>query len=141
MTKIDVLIIDDEVRRMQATVELLQADNYAVEQIGSPSAAFQRLQQNPAYARVIILDIMMPPDGDFNIEDAQYGLRTGILFLAKLKSLPDFKTPVIVLTASDEFKDEVKTQVHHYLKKPVPYGTLREIIDHLMPQKAGGRPS
>lgn len=139
--QIDVLIIDDEVRRMRATVELLEADGFMVEQESSPSQAFERLRRQPNYARVIILDIMMPPDGEFDTPDAEYGLRTGILFLDRLHELQTFRTPIIVLTASDEHRSEIERQVARYLKKPVPYGTLKGIIDELMVDKGSGRQS
>lgn len=133
-----VLIIDDEIRRMRATFELLQADGFQVEQIDSPSRAWQRLKANPNAWDVILLDIMMPTDGEFDTEETDLGLRTGIILLEKIQTLSHFSTPIIVLTANEEFKDEVSPKVDKFLLKPTPYQVLKSIIQEVS-KKAGGR--
>ncbi len=126
-----ILIIDDEVRRMQATVDMLRSDHYVVEQITNPSQALQKLRTTPTHYDVIILDVMMPIDNDdeFKVLETDYGLRTGILLLIKIKQIGGFVAPIIVLTANYEIEEELKGKVSHFLRKPVPYAQLKAAID------------
>lgn len=132
MDSLDILLVDDETRRMRATIEMLRSDGFSVEQIASPSEAMQRLNTNPQICKVIILDIMMPADGEFDVPESQYGLRTGFLLLDKLHTIEGFRTPIIVLTANASFEDELGKKIERFLVKPVAYnilvGTLRDAI-------------
>ena len=132
MEKLDVLLIDDEIRRMRATLDMLRSDNYSVEQVASPADALKRLQENPKLCRVLILDIMMPADGIFAEMDTDYGLRTGIFLLHELRAIDGFDLPIIVLTANDDFHEELKEQVDVFLLKPVAYQTLKKEIDRFL---------
>ena len=124
----DILIIDDEIRRMNATVQMLRADGFSVEQINSPTKAVKRLESNPGSCKVIILDIMMPPDGEFTQEETDLGLRTGILILDRLQRIQGFNTPIIVLTANVLAKAELDGRVSIFLEKPVAYAKLKAAI-------------
>jgi len=137
MPKLDVLLIDDETRRMRATLDMLRADKYSAEQIASPAAALKRLQDNPKLCRVIILDIMMPADGIFAEMNTDFGLRTGIFLLEKLREINGFDIPIIVLTANSDFRTELQQRVNVFLQKPVAYQTLKKEIDKLMLAKGG----
>jgi CheY-like chemotaxis protein len=128
-----ILIIDDEIRRMQATVDMLRSDRHAVEQITSPSLALQKLRSAPKHCDLIILDVMMPIDNEdeFRVLETEFGLRTGVLLLKKIKEIEGFNAPIIVLTANYEIEEELKGQVDHFLRKPVPYAHLKAAIDKL----------
>jgi len=128
----DILIIDDETRRMRAIREMLRADGYTVEQVDSPTKALSMLQKNSRLCKVIVLDIMIPADGEFDVPESDYGLRTGILLLETLRGIPSFEIPVIVLTARRDTEEELKGKVDRFLHKPVPFDELsaaiREVI-------------
>ena len=128
-----ILIIDDEVRRMQATVDMLRSDHYIIEQITNPSVALQKLRTSPTQFDLIILDVMMPIDNDdeFKEHETNYGLRTGFLLLSKIKQITGFTAPIIVLTANYEIEEELKGKVGYFLRKPVPYAQLKAAIDKL----------
>jgi len=128
-----ILIIDDEVRRMQATVDMLRSDHHIVDQITNPSQALQKLRSAPKQYDLIILDVMMPIDNEneFKVLDTDYGLRTGVLLLNKIKEIYTFTAPIVVLTANYEIEEELKGKVNHFLRKPVPYAQLKAAIDKL----------
>ncbi len=81
MKQYDILLIDDEVRRMRATLDMLRSDNYKVKQIARVQEAYDLLKGHPDICEIIILDIMMPADGEFDMPDADVGLRTGFRLL------------------------------------------------------------
>lgn len=123
-----ILIIDDETRRMQATVELLEMDGFLVTQIDSPGGALSELSRRPAGWDIIVLDIMMPPDEQFDLPEVKDGLRTGFLLLQKFREIPELVCPVIILTANAEFCTEVEAMGLSFLKKPAPYELLKAEI-------------
>ena len=137
MQKFDAFLIDDETRRMRATLDMLRGDNYRVEQIASPAEALKRLQENPKLCRIIILDIMMPADGIFAEKKTDYGLRTGIFLLEELRAITGFDLPIIVLTANSDFEEELAGRVDVFLQKPVAYQTLKKEIDRFMNSEGG----
>lgn len=73
----------------------------------------------PPKRRLILLDLNMPKMG-------------GIEFLHELRSDPALKkTPVVVLTTSDQDQDRVEAynlNVAGYLLKPVTFGTFAELM-------------
>lgn len=137
MKQVDILLIDDETRRMRATIEMLRNDGFQIEQIASPSKALHILSREPGICRVIVLDIMMPADGEFDVPESQFGLRTGFLLLDKLKKLDGFQTPIIVLTAAAQYKDDLFHEVWKFHVKPVPYETLKNAINQAIASNGG----
>ena len=131
MKQYDILLIDDEVRRMRATLDMLRSDNYKVEQIARVQEAYDLLKDHPDICEIIILDIMMPADGEFDVPDADLGLRTGFLLLEKLREIPNFKIPIIVLTANAAYEEELNGKVDHFFVKPVAYSQLKQKIEEL----------
>jgi CheY-like chemotaxis protein len=138
MEQLDILLIDDEKRRMRATIEMLTNDGFNVKQIVSPSNALRTLRQSSVVCKVVILDIMIPPDGEFDVPESQYGLRTGFLLLDKLQTVDGFNTPVIVLTANASFEEELQGKVKAFLVKPVPYENLKKAIRKALKPNGGG---
>ena len=131
----DILFIDDEARRMRPTVEMLRADHYQVELIDDPLKSLSMLQENPHLCKIIILDIMMPVEGEFAGSENGNGLDTGVTLLEKIKAISGFELPVIVLTANHTVADRLRGKVQRFLHKPVPYAKLKAAVDELMNQK------
>ncbi|MDQ7054649.1 MAG: hypothetical protein Q9P14_17830 [candidate division KSB1 bacterium] len=78
---------------------------------------------------------MMPADGDFDVPEADLGLRTGFLLLERLKQIPEFQIPIIVLTANAAYEEELEGKVAHFFVKPVAYGQLKATIEKLRNSK------
>ncbi len=75
--------------------------------------------QVPETRRLILLDLNMPK-------------MNGLEFLHELRNDPDLKrTPVIVLTTSDEDRDRIEAynlNVAGYILKPVTFGNFAEVM-------------
>lgn len=84
------------------------------------------------------LDLLRAPDSLFKgsrcviLLDLNMPKMNGIEFLAQLRQDPDFhKTPVIVLTTSDQERDRVEAYNLHvagYILKPVTFAKFVEVI-------------
>lgn len=137
MEQLDILLIDDELRRMRATIEMLSNDGFKVKQIVSPSIALRIFRESNVACKVAILDIMMPPDNEFDVPESQFGLRTGFLLLDKLQKIDGFNTPIIVLTANASFEEELQGKAKAFLVKPVPYEKLKKAIQKALKPNGG----
>ena len=97
-----ILFIDDELRQMENYIEELRLSGHEVEFKNNVDDALIFLEINIAKLKIIILDIMMPPGKLFQNGDVEYGLRTGVKFYRKIRTLSN-KIKVVVLTnVSDE---------------------------------------
>jgi CheY-like chemotaxis protein len=95
------------------------------------------LKQEPDTISLLILDLMLPPGKSFKDEDTNEGLRTGINFYRRVRSILP-ATPVVILTnVSDEkvedwFQDKVNCWF--FQKKDLFPFELTEVIKKILSQ-------
>lgn len=115
---VKILAVDDEEFNLDILVEYLEAESYAVVQATNGQEAWERLEQNPDIA-VILLDRMMP-------------VMDGMAFNSKVKEDQRFKhIPVIMQTAAaaqHEVEEGIKAGVFYYLTKPYKREMLMGIV-------------
>lgn len=108
VSKRQILIVEDNLLNREILVEIL-ADQYTVLQAENGHAALEILKQNKDSISLILLDVMMP-------------VMDGYAFLDQIKKDEDLSLiPVIVMTQSDNEKDEVSALEHgatDFLPKP-----------------------
>ncbi len=132
----DILLIDDETRPMSGVVELLRENNYVVEQISSATRALQMLQKNPTLCKLIVLDMMMPAEGEFDPEECEGGVRTGIVLLEKLRKIPEAQNiPVLAFTAYSKLQEALRGKVGKFLLKPARYDKIEAAIKELLEER------
>ena len=121
-----VLFIDDEVFRVRPWIQRLR-HRWEVELVSSADEARQALDKGPS-PDCVVLDLMIPADGEVPDRETAYGTRTGLWLLRRYrKTHPN--TPVVVLTNVDDagVEDEVKALHAEYLRKS-KYGPS-ELLD------------
>lgn len=103
-----ILFIDDEERRLDSYVMELRISGYSVNFFKEVDKAFEFFQDHHDAVKLLILDIMMPPRGIFLDEDTDSGLRTGIRFMEKVRTI---STAVPILFFSNVIDASVREQL------------------------------
>ncbi|MFI3171276.1 MAG: response regulator transcription factor [Eubacteriales bacterium] len=105
MNRVKILVVDDESRMRKLVKDFLEREGYAVLEAGDGEEALDIFYQNKDI-ELVILDVMMPRmDGWAVCEEIR----------------EHAKTPIIMLTAKSEEKDELKgftLGVDEYISKP-----------------------
>lgn len=94
-----ILMIDEEQRRMRATVDYLKELGYEVKILDDIDVAAQFVQVHRNEIQAIILDIMMPWGNVLTSEQTEVGIITGYVFYEKLRNEYNYSGPVIIYTA------------------------------------------
>lgn len=118
-----ILVVDDNPENLSVIRELLARTKIKVDTVSSGKAALEAVHTNNYH--LIFLDYMMP-DMD--------GMET----LKRLRNIPEFVAPVIVLTAnavSGTRERMLEAGFTEYLTKPIPWANLVEILIKYLPEK------
>ncbi len=112
-----VLIVDDNSLNIKIASKLLSVYNFDITSVLSGQECIDTVRQNNAFD-LIFMDIMMPS-------------MSGVETFKQLKTVPNFKTPVVVLTA-DAVKGARESYLQEgfndYITKPLDKKLLHEIL-------------
>jgi len=112
-----VLLVDDDQDIRESLSELLDASGYVVLQAENGQIALDVLKTTPRFPCVVLLDLSMP-------------VLDGREFLRRRASDPILRDiPVVVVSGSNP-PAEPLPGIDEYLKKPVKFERLMEIISH-----------
>jgi CheY-like chemotaxis protein len=112
-----VLLVDDDRDIRETLSELLDACGYVVLQAENGQIALDVLKTTPRFPRVVLLDLSMP-------------VLDGREFLRLRASDPILREiPVVVVSGSNQ-PVEPLPGIDEYLRKPVKFEQLMEIINH-----------
>ena len=118
-----ILVVDDNLENLSVIRELLSRTKIQVDTVSSGKATLEAVHTKNYH--VIFLDYMMP-DID--------GKET----LKRLRNMPEFATPVIVLTANavpGTRERMLEAGFAEYLTKPIPWGSMVEILIKYLPEE------
>lgn len=112
-----ILFIDNEEARTEPWVEELQEADFDVTFIASADAARHALEA-PEPPACVVLDVMIPADGEVPDRETAYGTRTGLWLLERFRAKHP-KAPVIVFTNVDDpgVEETVKSLAAIYQRK------------------------
>jgi CheY-like chemotaxis protein len=96
-----ILFIDDEPHYIRPYTQAFEIKNFPVKAVNSVDEAWKIINSSRKDVLAIIIDIMMPPGKLFEFENTKQGLRTGEVFIEKLRNL-DEGIPVVVLTNAEK---------------------------------------
>ena len=106
-----ILFIDDEKARSRPWVDELSEAGHIVRALTSADEARQALESLDSEVKCIILDLMIPADGQVPDRRTGYGTRTGLWLLQLLRD-NNHTTPAIVLSNVDDPRvEEAVTQL------------------------------
>ena len=112
-----VLLVDDDQDIRESLSELLDASGFAVLQAENGQIALDVLKTTPRFPCVVLLDLSMP-------------VLDGREFLRRRASDPILRDiPVVVVSGSNP-PAEPLPGIDEYLKKPVKFDRLMEILSH-----------
>ncbi len=112
-----VLLVDDDQDIRESLSELLDASGYVVLQAENGQIALDVLKTTPRFPCVVLLDLSMP-------------VLDGREFLRRRASDPILRDiPVVVVSGSNP-PAEPLPGIDEYLKKPVKFERLIEILSH-----------
>lgn len=126
-SKVQILVVEDDVDIRESLVDLLEDNGYGVAQAGDGTEALAVLGGGGAQPDLIILDLMMP-----NMNGAQF--REAQLQLADHASIP------IVLTTADRNGRDKATELraNGFVQKPFKGRALLDVVRQVL---AGGQAS
>ncbi len=116
-----ILVADDNTENLSVMRELLRRTKLQVDTVTSGKAALEAVQEKQYH--VVLLDYMMPE-------------MDGVETLHRLRAMPGFTAPVIVLTANAVAGTREKlleAGFAAYLTKPIPWGQLESLLIELLP--------
>ena len=112
-----VLLVDDDPDIRETLSELLDANGYEVLEAENGQIALDVLKNTPRFPCVVLLDLSMP-------------VLDGREFLRRRASDPILrKIPVVVVSGSNQPADPLEG-IDEYLRKPVKFERLIEVIEH-----------
>lgn len=128
-----ILYIDDECGsdRFQTKVESLQASGFDVVSVASVENVMDVLEKQHRSLDAIVLDILMPPEEKYNLEETNGGTTTGLRLLRDIKGHEAYKRiPVVVVSVKRKLPDEelIKLGIAGYLEKPVLPSEIAEAL-------------
>ena len=118
-----ILIVDDNKLNIKVAIKALQDFNFAIEECHDGLECLEKVKEKEY--DLILMDIMMP-------------VMSGESALAKLKENPEFKTPVIALTAdavSGAREKYIKEGFVDYISKPFNKEQVKEKIEKIFTKK------
>ncbi|MFK7795425.1 MAG: sigma-54-dependent transcriptional regulator [Gammaproteobacteria bacterium] len=122
MSKVNILLVEDDKELLQALVDTLSIDDYAVHAVNTLAKAMACLKSNN-------IDLIVS-DVNFNEEDKKCSLQTGLDFL-KYTRENSMQVPFILMTAYatvDKAVEAVKLGAIDYLVKPFEAEQLINIV-------------
>jgi DNA-binding NtrC family response regulator len=96
-----ILFIDDEPHYILPYTQAFALKGFDVKVVNSVDEAWKIIESSTRDILAIIVDIMMPPGKLLESESTKQGLRTGEVFIEKLKTV-DEGIPVVVLTNAEK---------------------------------------
>jgi CheY-like chemotaxis protein len=112
-----VLVVDDDPDIRETLSELLDANGYEVLEAENGQIALDVLKSTPRFPCVVLLDLSMP-------------VLDGREFLRRRASDPILRSiPVVVVSGSNQPADPIEG-IDGYLRKPVKFERLIEVIEH-----------
>ena len=94
-----ILWIDDDRLYIRPLIDDLIDLGHEVSQAPNIVDGYQKLRDGSQLFGLVILDIMMPARGEFQTDEANGGLRTGLVFLSKLQEeQPDLLEKILVVS-------------------------------------------
>ncbi|MBI3317286.1 MAG: response regulator [Candidatus Omnitrophica bacterium] len=126
-----ILVVDDDTRVLEATGEVLKAYGFEPILMNSPEKAVGTLKQNPTAYDLILMDwkLRCPLDGDMVIKLINH-------------IFPDFKTPIIFITAHTHLSSKYLMRLGAYdtLTKPVAPDLLIDACQRALGLKPSENP-
>lgn len=126
-----VLLIDDEHRRAKPLVDYMQiVRKWTVYVAHGPKRAMEILSDpaRPSFD-VVILDIMMDPEGEVDLAASDRGRSTGLLLIDRIREVLN-ETPIMIYTARidvDRFREDPR--IAALVQKPSTAKTLVSEVD------------
>jgi len=125
------LLIDDEWDEDSTRVEDLRLAGHEVTVVNRAADVLSTLTDSSKMYDVVLLDIMMPPEGYATLQETNGGRLTGFRVLKDIRQYRG-KVPVIVISAhSRNDVTEYLSQVSFYLEKPVRTADILRAIDEV----------
>ncbi len=127
-----VLWIDDDRLYIRPLIDDMIDLGHEVSQVSNVVDGFQRIQQDANQFELIILDIMMPARGDFQVDEANGGLRTGLVVLSKIQQQqPEILNKMLVVSIVRDADAVMKTKefgVSYLFKSVASVERILEVI-------------
>ena len=132
-----ILYIDDEVNgaTMDSKLDIIKADlRVDFIKVDSVQDAMETVHKVIDSISLIILDIIMPPERTFSLQETKGGTTTGLALLKQIRAAyPKIEIMIISVRRKDAMKDIIKKyRVAEFLEKPILAASIESAIRKLI---------
>jgi CheY-like chemotaxis protein len=137
---INVIYIDDEgdTEKMASKFDIMTEHGITVTAVLNVKDAISEIQRLGKSLDAILLDIIMPPENTYSLDETNGGTTTGLRLLKDIRELrPDI--PIIIVSVRRMYMDEDlvnKYEVAEYLEKPVSAVSVVDAVKRVVNEKA-----
>ncbi len=128
-----ILYIEDTEEMNEVITEILKDSGFDVISCRTPRIALKSAEENKNVVNIILLDIMMPSQQLFSLEESQNDLLTGILLINRLNETFGKELPIVVKTAFNDkdvlYNLEKKQQVRRIFDRNVDFEELINFLE------------
>ncbi len=136
--RLKIFYIDDEAdtEKFKSKFEIMQDNFIDVIYVTTVEEVFLRLKEVKKEIDLIILDIIIPPEDYYLLEDTNGGTTTGLKILEDIRKEENAIPIMIVSIKRKQMKDEMlrKYNVVKYLEKPLAAIELIKAIREIFPE-------
>lgn len=127
-----VLYIDDEVdtEKMASKFEIMAEQGIEVIKVENVESALPMIEKNLSDIGLIVLDVIMPPEDYYTLEETNGGTTTGFRLLQDIRNKYE-QIPILIVSIRRKQKAESFLQQFHivnYLEKPISAADLGNSI-------------
>lgn len=138
-----VVYIDDEVNteKMASKFDILKEEGIEVEPIARVKEVIETLRtikKRDGSINLIVLDLSMPPEDYYSLEETQGGSRTGFRLLEDIRAkYRDVPIIIVSIIREADVKEALKNhKVSEYVEKPVLTSELANVIKRVLSSKS-----
>jgi DNA-binding response OmpR family regulator len=131
-----VLYIDDEanLEKMASKFEIMQEEGIEVISVTRVKDVLPTLQEYKTSIGLIVLDLIMPPEDFYSLQETSGGTTTGLRLLKDIRDKYQDIPIIIVSIRRSDFADEVLSayKISEYLEKPISAFDLVTVIKNIL---------
>jgi CheY-like chemotaxis protein len=131
-----VVYVDDEAdtEKMDSKFDILKDEGIDIEAISSVGDVLPTLKRLDGSFNLIVLDLSMPPEDFYTLEETNGGSRTGFRLLEDIrKEYKDIPIIIVSIIRQTAINEELKKhKIEEYVQKPVLASELANVIKRIL---------
>lgn len=131
-----VLYIDDEAdtEKMASKFEIMKEEGIEIVPVSRVRDVLPTLDSLRGSIDLIVLDLIMPPEDVYGLDETEGGTLTGLRLLEDIRRHASEIPVIIVSVRRSPYPERISAQygISHYLEKPISASALSQVIRSLI---------